>query len=96
MAENKNKTIKVVSADGKEIVCEVLATFTSKETGKSYMIYTDNSLDAGGNTRVYASYYDPTEVNSPLTPITEQSEWNAINRILEEASKVAAQNAEQK
>ena len=50
---------KVFDEDGKEVECEVLFTFDSDETNKSYMVYTDNTVDEDGNTRVYASIYNP-------------------------------------
>ena len=44
---------KVVNDEGKEIECETLFTFESDETGKSYIVYTDNTVDEEGNTKVY-------------------------------------------
>ena len=35
-------TFKVINDEGKEIECEVLFTFESDETGKNYIVYTDN------------------------------------------------------
>ncbi len=38
---------------------ELLFTFVSEETEKSYVVYTDGSEDEEGNMRVYAASYDP-------------------------------------
>lgn len=89
MKKKQGQTFTVVSAEGKEITCEVLFTFSSQETGKNYLVYTDNTLDDKGSLKIYAAYYDPTAVNSPLTPIENEAEWMAINRILEEAVRAA-------
>ena len=43
--ENVN-SFKYVNEEGKEIVCDILFTFDSDETKKSYIVYTDNSRDA--------------------------------------------------
>ena len=42
--ENKN-TFTVINDEGREILCNVLFTFDSDETKKSYIVYTDNTKD---------------------------------------------------
>ena len=42
--DNQN-TFKVINDEGQEIVCDILFTFDSDETKKSYIVYTDNSKD---------------------------------------------------
>lgn len=78
---------KVVNDEGKEIECETLFTFESDETGKSYIVYTDNTVDEEGNTKVYASIYNPDEDETKLLPITSEKEWKIIEIILEELQK---------
>lgn len=80
--EEKN-IFKVIGEDGKEIECEVLFTFDSEETKKSYMVYTDNTTDEDGNVRVYASIYDPNAENTELMPIESEREWKIVETILE-------------
>lgn len=80
--EEKN-IFKVVGEDGKEIECEVLFTFDSEETKKSYMVYTDNTTDEDGNVRVYASVYNPDAKNTELMPIESEREWKIVETILE-------------
>ncbi len=88
---------KVNDDSGKEVECEVLFTFDSDETGKSYMVYTDNSIDEEGNTRVYASIYDPNVDEIRLEPIETDKEWKIIETILEEiqASTPSTESNEQ-
>ena len=69
--------------EGKEVECEVLFTFDSEETNKSYMVYTDNTTDTDGNVKVYASVYDPNGDNTELLPIETEREWKIIETILE-------------
>lgn len=80
--EEKN-TFTVMDDNGKEVTCEVLFTFDSEETKKSYMVYTDNTTDEDGNVRVYASIFDPTAENTELKPIETDREWKIVETILE-------------
>lgn len=77
---------KVINDKGKEIVCYVLFTFDSVETGKSYIIYTDNSLDDQGQIQVFASVYKPGS-EMELEPIETEREWNIIEIVLNEIQK---------
>lgn len=81
MEENKN-TITIMGEDNKEITCEVLFTFDSEQTHKSYIAYTDNTTDESGSVKVYASIYDPTGADKSLKPITTEEEWTIIENIL--------------
>lgn len=83
MKEEQMK-FKVIDDQGKEIECEVLFTFESDETGKNYIVYTDNTTDDEGNTKVYASIYTPNQENLNLTAIETEKEWKIIETILNE------------
>ena len=81
--EERN-TFTVINDEGKEILCNVLFTFDSDETKKSYIVYTDNTKDTEGNIKVYASIYDPKHTeNMELLPIETEKEWKVIETILE-------------
>ena len=79
--EDKN-SFKIINDNGEEIMCDVLFTFDSEETKKSYIVYTDNSKDEQGNVQVFASIYDPNEEDQKLEPITTDKEWKVIETIL--------------
>lgn len=76
-------TFTVLDNEGKEITCEVLFTFDSEETKKSYIVYTDNTTDDEGNVKVYASVYKPESESTELLPIETEREWKIIETILE-------------
>lgn len=76
----------VMTDEGKEVECEVLFSFDSDETKKHYIVYTDNTTDEAGNTKVYASTYDP-ENTDKLEPIETEKEWKIIETILDELQK---------
>ncbi|MBQ4032176.1 MAG: DUF1292 domain-containing protein [Bacilli bacterium] len=80
--EEKKGVFTIVNDKGEEVECEILFTFDSDETKKSYIVYTDNTLDESGSTKVYASIYDPTGQNPALTPIETEKEWLVIENIL--------------
>ena len=73
----------MIDENGNEVVYDVLFTFESDETGKNYIVYTDNSRDESGNIQVYASIYDPEDPQSKLEAITTDKEWKVIETILE-------------
>lgn len=82
-------TFKVTNNEGKEVEYEVLFTFDSDETNKSYMVYTDDSKDENGNIRVFASSYIPGEETTELLPIETDKEWKIIDTILKELQEEA-------
>ncbi len=81
---NERMTFKIFNDKGEEVECEVLFTFDSDETKKHYMVYTDNTLDEEGNTKVYAATYDPELENQSLKPIETDKEWKIIETILDQ------------
>lgn len=85
-------TFKVVDPNGKETEYEVLFTFESDETKKNYIVYTDNTTDEIGNTKVYASVYNPDDKETNLLPIETDKEWKIIETILEELQHQAKEN----
>ena len=95
----ENNTFKVINEEGREIVCDILFTFDSEETNKSYIVYTDNTKDEAGNIQVFASIYDPKQESPKLDPIETEQEWKIIETILntlqeEIKKKTAANNTE--
>lgn len=79
----KENTFKMVTEDGKEVICNVLFTFDSEETGKSYIAYTDNTYEEDGSIKAYAAVYHPEDLNSGFEPIETEKEWKVVETILE-------------
>ena len=94
--KDETMTFKVINDEGKEIECEVLFTFESDETKKNYIVYTDNTLDEEGNTKVYASTYNPDQDETKLLPIETDKEWKIIETILEELQNETANHGDHK
>mgnify|MGYP001809804854 CR=1 FL=1 len=72
----------ITNEQGEKLACEILFTFESDETKKSYVVYTDNTLDEEKNKRTYASIFDPEKENSDLFPVETEREWEIIANIL--------------
>lgn len=64
-----------------EIECDVLFTFDSDETKKSYIVYTDNTKDEMGHIKVYANTYNKDKNNGDLGNIETEEEWSIIEQI---------------
>ena len=79
----KKNTFSMLDENGREVVYDVLFTFESEETGKNYIVYTDNQKDETGNIDVYASIYYPNDPQSRLEAIETEKEWKVIETILE-------------
>ena len=92
--KDETMTFKVINDEGQEVECEVLFTFDSDETKKSYIAYTDNTVDENGNTKVYASIYTPGADPVTLLPIETEKEWKIIETILEELQNETANSGE--
>ena len=82
--KNEEYAFTVLDENGKEVECEVIVTFESDETGKNYIVYTDNTLDENGCTKVFASIFDPNSDDMVLQPIKTEKEWAIVELILEE------------
>ena len=91
MEENK---FKVINKKEKEVEFEVLFTFESDETKKNYMVYTDNTKDKDGNTKVYASVFEPDKEPLELLPVETEREWKVIETILESIQEESKKDKE--
>lgn len=89
--KDEKMTVVAPGANGEPVEYDVLFTFDSDVTDKSYIAYTDNTLDENGNIKVYASIYDPDNLEN-LSDIETEEEWNLVNnvlnRIIEEANTI--------
>ena len=79
--DNKGKFI-ITNNKGDELECEVLFTFENEKTNKNYIVYTDNTTDDNGQTKVYANIYDPTGKDTSLVKVETDEEWETIENIL--------------
>ena len=79
-----------VMAGNKEIVCDVLFTHHSEQTGKDYVAFTDHSKAPDGSASVFYATYDPNAESIDLAPIQTQSEWIMLREMFEQIQEDAA------
>lgn len=93
MDKNKGK-FTITNKNGKELECDVLFTFDSDEFKKSYIVFTDNTLDENGNIKVYANTYDPKGEDVSLGVIESEKEWKVIENLLASLEEKLGENNE--
>lgn len=85
-----------VMAGGKEVICDVLFTFQSQETGKHYMAFTDHSKDRSGNPSVFYATYNPDAEDISLAPIQSEQEWRMVRDLMNGLQEDAVNEMRQK
>ena len=68
--------------DGKTVECDVLFTFESEDTMKSYVGYTDHSVSSNGRKNIYVSSFDPFGAKLELHDITDEKELKMVSEVL--------------
>lgn len=79
---DEKKVMKLTDTDGKETEYEILSAFQLAQTGRNYVVYTDNTTDENGNLNVFASIYYPDD-DTRIDPIETDDEWSAVEAALE-------------
>ncbi len=79
--DTRNSIFTAKDKDGNLKEYEIIFTFDSEETKKSYIVYTDHSMEKG-KMKVYANVYDKTGRSKELLPIETEEEWNTIETFL--------------
>ena len=69
--------------DGKMVDCDVLFTFDSEDTMKSYVGYTDHSIASNGRKNIYVSAFQPFQSKLVLEDITDERELAMVGEVLE-------------
>ena len=86
----KENYFTLIDNDGNEKKMRVLYTFDLVETGKNYIVYTDDTKMEDGTIRTYASSFNPNSKTSDLLPIETEKEWKIIETILDELQNETA------
>lgn len=86
MSLDINKEKIQVERNGKVIECDILFTFDSEDTMKSYIGYTDHSVASNGRKNIYVSAYNPLLGKDQLEDITDEKELEMVQDVLEQIS----------
>lgn len=74
------ETMTIIDEEGNEVLYEIVLTFKSDETNKSYVIY---KLPGDDNDEVYAASYNEENTNGgDLHPIESDEEWDMVEEVL--------------
>lgn len=74
------ETMTIIDEEGNEVLYEIVLTFKSDETKKSYVIY---KLPGDDNDEVFASSYnEENEDGGELKPIESDEEWDMVEEVL--------------
>ena len=49
----KQMNFKIINKNGKQITCEVIATYHDDENNKDYIVYTDKTFDKNNRLKIY-------------------------------------------
>ncbi len=79
----------VIAKDGKEVECDILFTFDNEELQRTYVGYTDHSIDQNNREVIYIAYYDMNAEKKELKEIQTQEELDMVHDVLEEIAKQA-------
>ena len=82
MPDEKQRTFTITDNNGKTIEYEILFTFDSDETKKSYIVFTSNEKDDAGNIITYAATYEKDGSKLELNEIKTEKEWVLIENLL--------------
>lgn len=83
--ENKFETIKVTSAEGKEMELKLITTLKKTDGSKSFILYTfDENAE---NVDIYASEIREHDGSYVLDSITEKEDWDLIQKAIKELSE---------
>lgn len=77
----------ILDENGNEIKCQTLLMFTSPQSEKDIVIYTDNTVNEDGLESVYASYYCYDDENLRLLDIDNEADWLLIQEVLAEITE---------
>ena len=78
----ENEKVTIIK-DGIETNCDILFSFDSPDTNKTYVGYTDHSIDENGKLNIYSLSIDPVLGNQPEN-ITDLNELKMVDDVIKE------------
>lgn len=76
-----------IEKNGEIVDCDVLFTFDSEDTMKSYVGYTDHSFGSNGRKNIFVSAYNPLKAKIELEGITDERELKMVSEVLNQLDK---------
>lgn len=88
--QDEGLTFTMKQEDGRNVVYEILFFYESGREGMDYVIYTDNTFDEKGYSKIYASICTSDiklGADCELLPIESDREWRLIQRMLDKMAE---------
>ena len=76
-----------IEKNGEIVDCDILFTFESEDTMKSYVGYTDHSFGSNGRKNIFVSAYNPLKAKIELEDITDERELKMVSEVLNQIDK---------
>ena len=89
MAVDITKEKVRLEKDGKQVECDILFKFDSKDTNKSYIGYTDYTTASNGRKNIYVSSINLQKNELELENITDENELNMVYNVLQQLDSEA-------
>jgi len=81
------KTLVITKLDGSTEEVEEVISFEFSDTGKKYMVYTKNEVDANGNVTIYVTEIVTDNTGTRFLGISNDQEWAKVKDALRELAK---------
>lgn len=94
MKEEK-KVFVLKDAKGKEVEYESWFSFSSTETGKDYLVCSDNEKDDKGNIKVYVFVYDPVKEEPLINEPVSDAEYKIVEDMIKQMQTIIEEGNEQ-
>lgn len=76
-----------IEKNGEIVDCDILFTFDSEDTMKSYVGYTDHSFGSNGRKNIFVSAYNPLKAKIELEDITDERELKMVSEVLNQIDR---------
>lgn len=93
--KEERKTFVLQDEKGNQVEYEEWFSFESTETGKHYIVYSDNVEDEKGNIKAYVSIYDPANDEVKVNEKITDEELKVVEDIIEQMQAMTKEGNEQ-
>ena len=90
--ENNNLQMRIIDANGKEKLVDMLCTFKCEELNKDYLAVTDWTYSENDELNITLLYYTPGSDVTRLKPVTNPDELQMAYDILDELRNITEAN----
>ncbi len=82
-----SENFSVLGENGEEIQCRTILMFTSPQSEKDIVVYTDDTVNEDGLENIYVSYYCYDGDVLRLLDIDSEADWALVQEVLAEVTE---------